>query len=174
MTKEMLPIDDDDDDDDSWLYNEGEERPYRVIKPDSTPVPKKPKKRKPPEGDEVDRAGYAAIFGGGNFFLVQRNIMHFLRDSEVLLLAHLCNVAEMNDAENNGGWFYHMSADMTEYLDWTIDKQTRMIKSLEEKGLIRTERRGFPSRRFISINYHRLIRGIGKVEKDRKKRRKSR
>lgn len=102
-----------------------------------------------------------------NWFKFHRKYLHMLRDESnaivlAVVLSELKNIGGMDyddgpDRHNkNQGWFRVSSRRLERLFMVAESTQTRWIKRLAELGLINTEQRGCPQRRWIQIN-HELI-----------------
>lgn len=103
----------------------------------------------------------------GNWFQFPRVFLLVMSSNEAILLAYLVNHSSAVKAEEKRrGWFFCPMKKIVADLYWSEDRQTRTMKTLEDKGFIVTRKRGIPAKRWIRIHYRQLRVEINRAFKD--------
>jgi DNA-binding MarR family transcriptional regulator len=112
-----------------------------------------------------------SAYGGGMFVQFPRPFRRLFTWNEAWLLVHLINKADtVLSLERNAGWFYYTMDDLE--FDTEIDQiqQSKLLKGLEEKGLIERRRLGVPPKRYFRINVFKLNELVGKATQEKEQR----
>lgn len=100
----------------------------------------------------------------GRFYLmIPSEFYHMMTLPEVHVLAYLWNqrnVLEQRGTLGRGGWFYCTSNTLERDLAIPQQVQTRILKKLKERGYIKTERRGIPSKRHVRLVRKKITRDV--------------
>jgi uncharacterized protein YndB with AHSA1/START domain len=77
-----------------------------------------------------------------------------MKTDEALLLAYLLNTWKTVKADDrHEGWFYCRMSKIHADLHFSVNKQTELIKRMQNKYLLETEMRGFPAARWIRFKW---------------------
>jgi hypothetical protein len=109
------------------------------------------------------------LFPPGYWFQYPKAFNLILPANEGIVLAYLINHhwkvfsnRRNRDRYTEGGWFFCKMEHIIEDLFITRRQQTRMIANLKARGFIKTEKRGFPPKRYFHIEAERIRQRIGK------------
>lgn len=114
--------------------------------------------------DKQIRSMFEMAFASGEWFMFPRALLYVLSFGEAIMLSHLINKARSVKAEEKEeGWFYCLMSNIVEDLHISSDSQTRLFNSLKQKAYIKTELRGLPAKRWIWIDFAKLVKDIDKA-----------
>lgn len=114
-----------------------------------------------PDRKKRRRQELEQIYATGRFVPVRQDWLAFLSWEDAGVLQYLINVANMVKAEErNGGWFYCKISRFERDVYMSRDRQSKAIRRLKDKGLLKTEMRGQPAKRYIYIRYGRILKYI--------------
>lgn len=122
-----------------------------------------------PDSMGSSREEIAKAYAAGNWFQFPRCFLYAMKGDGAIFLAYLINHAYKVDAETESeGWFKCSASKACEDLVYR-DRHvyTIHLRKLRLLGLIRTERRGNPSRQWIRINYDAIRKLVNKGSKNR-------
>ena len=90
---------------------------------------------------DLERQTLSSVTSGSNWFPVPRDYLQVLPPDEASLLFHLINVSQMEDST-----FIRIPVLTLQktFPLWGKKSQQRILKRLEQRGLISIEMRGFP------------------------------
>jgi len=100
------------------------------------------------------------LIASDSFLCINKNIAKaFGLDAAVMIaeLATCYNYWESQDGLTEDGMFYETVERMEENTTLTKYQQLKAIAVLEDAGVIRTERRGLPAKRYFAINEEKLL-----------------
>lgn len=98
-------------------------------------------------------------FTSGTWFQFPKQFLLSMSYGETIFLSFLINHASVVGAEEkHAGWFYcSMKTICRELYLRNTKQQSRIIKSLEDKGFIETTVRDIPARRYIRIRILEIV-----------------
>jgi hypothetical protein len=110
------------------------------------------------------------FYTGGAFFRVPVDFFHILSIDEAIILAYLINHSERVKArKHKSGWFYCTSRAIENEINMGRYRQHRHISRLITRNLLKAERRGMPSLRWLKVNYTELNKQIKAMQEKQKK-----
>lgn len=99
----------------------------------------------------------------GNHFTVFRPYYRVMSKLDALFLGDLMNLAAMTHW--TGDWF-KCTAAYLESVGWTVDEQRQRFESLRKRGWVKTERRGLPPVRWVSVEIEAIETALDESEPD--------
>ena len=94
----------------------------------------------------------------GNYVMVPKGLIQTLSPAEALLLAAMSNIACMKDREHEteDGWFECANERIESEIGFKKNRVGAAMSSLERAGVVETDHRGSPPKRWVLINKVRL------------------
>lgn len=90
----------------------------------------------------------------GNFIMVNREIAVKLGINAAVMIAELANEEQFHASRNEleNGWFYSTMDNVEQKTGLKRSKQDSGIRELKKAGLVETEVRGMPAKRYFKLN----------------------
>lgn len=98
---------------------------------------------------------YSKLQATGNYLQVNRTLINKLGLEEAILLSEFANEENYWEKEhklNKDKFFFSTVDNIEKMLGFKIDKQRKLIKSLESKNIITVQYRDLPRKRYVRIN----------------------
>lgn len=101
----------------------------------------------------VYRSQLNRLFDQGRWFVVNRDLLYVMDLEYAALVSLLCNIGQMRHDEQDPEWFRCSEKKVQYQLKISRSKQTRMVKSLADRGFLSVKYDGMPRRRRLRVNF---------------------
>lgn len=109
----------------------------------------------------------ASLLASSKYIIVNKDLIQILGLNEAIILGELCSEysywANLNKLEDNE-YFYSTRENIQNNTGITPHFQRIAMKSLEEKGIIYTKKKGIPCKSYYKIDEHKVIEYLKKAQ----------
>lgn len=103
---------------------------------------------------------YSKLQANGNYLQVNKTLIQKLGLEEAILLSEFANEENYWEKEhklNKDKYFFSTVDNIERTIGFKIDKQRKLIKSLEKKNIINVQYRDLPRKRYVRINDKKIF-----------------
>lgn len=96
----------------------------------------------------------------GDNLIVNRKVIKLLGAETAVFLGELIakySLWEERDDLDKDGFFYCTENKIKELTSWGWEKQNKMLKKLEDNGVLERVNRGLPLKRYIRLNLYKIM-----------------
>lgn len=96
----------------------------------------------------------------GDNLIVNRKVIKLLGAETAVFLGELIakySLWEERDDLDKDGFFYCTENKIKELTSWGWEKQNKMLKKLEDNGVLERVNRGLPLKRYVKLNLYKII-----------------
>lgn len=96
----------------------------------------------------------------GDNLIVNRKVIKLLGAETAVFLGELIakySLWEERDDLDKDGFFYCTENKIKELTSWGWEKQNKMLKKLEDNGILERINRGLPLKRYIRLNLYKIM-----------------